>query len=110
MSHTLGPWTCDEGGLVNGMDSRERFAGSCSLDIFDAQEWPDELYDEAMANARLIAAAPALLEACKAALVFIEHEAVTVAEPGGIIRDSLAIGIRAAIALATTPLEMAERE
>jgi hypothetical protein len=58
--YTPRPWTNDDG-LVNGIESRKRGAGSPSLDIFDAADWPHELQDEAQANARLIAAAPDML-------------------------------------------------
>jgi hypothetical protein len=54
---TPGPWTCDENGVVWGVESRERYGHGPSIDIFDASEWPAELADEAMANAKLIAAA-----------------------------------------------------
>lgn len=53
---TLGPWVNDNG-LVSGRETRDRFAPSPSIDIFDAGEWPAELDDEAQANAALIAAA-----------------------------------------------------
>jgi hypothetical protein len=59
---TPGPWKADMG-LVTGMESRNRFKGTPSLDIFDANEWPVELSDEAVANAHLIASAPDLYEA-----------------------------------------------
>lgn len=77
MAHTPGPWIND-GGLVCGRETRARFVpGSrfpsdspfppgVSQDIFDANEWPDELHDEAMANAALIAAAPDMLAALEA--------------------------------------------
>jgi hypothetical protein len=60
---TPGPWTCDEDGVVWGVDSRGWYGKCPSIDIFAASEWPAELADEAMANARLIAAAPDLHEA-----------------------------------------------
>ncbi len=61
---TPGPWSISEDAwLVNGIDSRERFKGSPSLDIYDAEEWPLELMDEAKANAHLISAAPELYDA-----------------------------------------------
>jgi hypothetical protein len=60
--HTPGPWLNREG-LVTGVESRERFKGGCSIDIFDASEWPAELHEEAQANARLIAALPEFLTA-----------------------------------------------
>lgn len=59
MAHTPGPWINDQG-LVNGSETRARFAPGTSIDIFDASEWPTEMADEAMANAALIAAAPDL--------------------------------------------------
>ena len=64
MPHTPEPWI-DDDGLVTGRDSRERFKGTCSCDLFNAHEWPDELFDEAMSNARLIAAAPGMLTVLK---------------------------------------------
>lgn len=62
--HTEGPWTCDERGLVSGLD-RDR-PESPSFDIFDAEEWPGS-EQEALANAKLIAAAPEMLEALEKA-------------------------------------------
>jgi len=62
---TPAPWK-DNDGLVNGQESRERFAPGVSVDIFDASEWPVELHNEALANARLIAAAPELVAALEA--------------------------------------------
>lgn len=56
MPHTPGPWTNDEG-LVCGKESRVGM-GEVSIDIFNAHEWPASLFDEAMTNAMLIAAAP----------------------------------------------------
>jgi hypothetical protein len=67
MPHTPEPWINDDG-LVAGRESRERFQPGASHDIFDAHEWPDELLDEALANADLIAAAPDLLAAVEAVL------------------------------------------
>lgn len=62
MAHTLGPWVNDNG-LVNGRESRTRFAPAVSVDLFNASEYPAELHDEMMANAALIAAAPDMLAA-----------------------------------------------
>lgn len=77
MAHrTPGPWIND-GGLVNGRESRARFAPGVSIDIFDAAEWPAELEDEAFANAALIASAPAmrdLIEGLKSLLRVTEHD------------------------------------
>ena len=65
---TPGPWTCTKEGLVNGFDSRKQYANSPSIDIFDAQEWPAEQFDEALCNAHLIAAAPEMYEALASVL------------------------------------------
>jgi len=54
--HTPGPWINDDG-VVYGKESRIGF-GNTSIDIFDANLWPKALTAEALANARLIAAAP----------------------------------------------------
>jgi hypothetical protein len=64
MAHTPGPWINDNG-LVNGRESRERFAPAVSVDLFDASEYPAELREEMLANAALIAAAPEMLKALK---------------------------------------------
>ena len=64
MAHTPGPWINDQG-LVNGSETRARFAPGVSVDLFDADEYPAELHDEMMANAALIASAPDLLAALK---------------------------------------------
>jgi hypothetical protein len=61
MTHTPGPWIND-GGLVNGLETRDRFAPGVSLDIFNANDWPAELSEEAHSNAALIAAAPAMYD------------------------------------------------
>jgi hypothetical protein len=70
-NHTPEPWTMSATGLVAGRDSRERFSGIPSIDIFDASEWPAELHEEAMSNARLITAAPELLAHLKMLLGWI---------------------------------------
>jgi hypothetical protein len=58
---TPGPWINDNG-LVTGRCTE--FAGAPSFDIFDAANWPGH-EDEGQANARLIAAAPEMLEMLK---------------------------------------------
>jgi hypothetical protein len=92
-SYTPGPWV-NESGCVNGVDSRERFLDRPSDDIFDASEWPAELYGEACANAALIAAAPDLLDA-------LRRCAAILASNG--IGSSSVFAARAAIRKATTP-------
>ncbi len=81
MPHTPGPWSIDlETPMTLGGDSRSVDALTpdgamvtreiASL-LFDTDEWPDgEGWLEDCANARLIAAAPDLLAACKAARSF----------------------------------------
>lgn len=66
--YTAAPWVNDDG-LVNGRESRARFAPGVSIDIFDASEWPADMHDEALANAALISAAPDLLIALRNLLV-----------------------------------------
>lgn len=64
--HTPGPWTCDV--VVDGRSSitaaesiiQPTYAINCS-----GHAWPQVARAEAFANARLIAAAPELLEAAK---------------------------------------------
>lgn len=58
-THTPGPWIND-GGIVYGKNTE--LVGAPSFDIYDAQSWPGHA-EEAQANAKLIAAAPELLEA-----------------------------------------------
>lgn len=83
--HTPGPWTIDlTGPFTLGGDSREVVAldaegmvtrGICSL-MFDTDSFPKgRAFLEDKANAQLIAAAPDLLEACKAALLDLENRA-----------------------------------
>ena len=55
--HTTGPWINDNG-LVYGTSGD----GTPSFDIYYSADWPGDA-DEGMANAKLIAAAPDLLEA-----------------------------------------------
>lgn len=56
---TPGPWVNDSG-VVNGRETRARFAPGVSIDIFNANDWGGELAAEGLANAALIAAAPDL--------------------------------------------------
>lgn len=68
-NYTPGPWHND-GGLVCGKDIKH---GGPSFDIFDASEWngPES---EGQANARLIAAAPEMLEALNVALFAMTNQ------------------------------------
>lgn len=70
MAHTPGPWTAgrpDMGTVVDGIVSKWIYAGEQYVAIASGRIDGD--WDEVIANARLIAAAPALLEALKEALV-----------------------------------------
>lgn len=65
--HTPGPWTYDKGDDY----VRENATGYCLARVFEDSEHPDPKYTEQLpqeANARLIAAAPELLEALKRAV------------------------------------------
>lgn len=70
--HSAGPWQIRYGGLT---DSDEGYGIMSKLDVHDgiiAEAWPcrttPELRRTLRANARLIAAAPDLLQACRAVL------------------------------------------
>ena len=64
VKHTLGPWTVDDRDLCSLVFSPS-YAGRVAMcDQFTGRLGPDET--ERKANARLIAAAPCLLEALKA--------------------------------------------
>lgn len=65
--HTPGPWK-DKGSLIGWFDI-ENFEGK---EIAWISNVPVRNLEEAEANARLIIAAPELLEACKKALVELE--------------------------------------
>ena len=64
MPHTLGPWHADENG-----DGTHCITAGRGADIADTRSSDDE-----EANARLIAAAPDLLEACQAVLAGFRYE------------------------------------
>ena len=93
---TPGPWFNNDG-LVSGRDSRERFEGSVSIDIFDAAEWPAELHEEALANAALIAAAPAMAEALER---LVRWDDAGVSFQGENLFDDIIPAARAALRLA----------
>lgn len=92
--HTPGPWHA----VANGGDddderlriivARDRYGDSSAIgEVYD----PDPCNGDIEANARLIAAAPELLEACKQAAVFFEDD------------EGIAQVLLAAIAKATQP-------
>lgn len=96
MTHTPGPWKAipetlipHEGKLYHAAGEGPRVAAKDRRIAFVSRGSGDGLDDEAEANARLIAAAPALLEALKA-LVWAA-DAVGDAETGAIKRAKAAI-------------------
>lgn len=103
MSHTPGPWEvcgCVGRGLLLRFEIRregEGITGGIHAEV-KALNATAVAYDTAEANARLIAAAPDLLEALKAAKSFIH----SVRPGGGVLRgeSDLLLAIDAAIAKA----------
>lgn len=93
-AHTAGKWMISSATLVCGSDAK--IIANCSFGIAEGISPP---FEEAMANARLIAAAPDLLAACEAALSYLgEYD-----EPRH-PRAALSIKCRAAISKATGTL------
>jgi hypothetical protein len=72
-THTPGPWRADCGGSGNQRGGFSVTAANDGVVICGRMGWP-HCADESEANARLIAAAPDLLAACKA-LVEGEYDA-----------------------------------
>ena len=71
--HTPGPWTYDgENGLFSVMSNNEDEYG----DIARINEYHERTNMTAQANAKLIAAAPELLEACVIALIHLETDEI----------------------------------
>ena len=72
MKHTKGKWECSE--VMNFSDELVAFINSGELPIAQTRgSTPDgRTVEEITANAKLIAAAPELLRACKGALVLHE--------------------------------------
>lgn len=104
--HTPGPWEVTEVNSGSNLVYRKIRAAKCknssgsdSVGFAGAYEMPDQ--KEAEANARLIAAAPELLAACKAALPYLQdHVAMTLDEGPG---DRIAFDVmEAAITKAET--------
>lgn len=81
--HTAGPWTAD-GHTVYSADNRE-LVPDCSGD-HDSMT-----YEEACANARLIAAAPALLVALRQCL---DRDDIADCELGDVIRAAIAKAVQ----------------
>jgi len=80
MSHTPGPWKADDKGKAVFIPLRAHHCEQLGIQV-GFVSWEDD--KESLANARLIAAAPELLEALKLALPLIwfgkEHDAIVAA-------------------------------
>lgn len=82
--HTPGPWVAgrpDMSTIVDGVPSKWIYAGDAYVAVASGLASPD--WDVVMANARLIAAAPELLEALESCLGLIESD-IYIPEPGHI--------------------------
>lgn len=75
--HTQGPWIVVEGGPLEGdtvITTQSRIAGDIVPIVDMDTEWEGEIGIEQQANAKLIAAAPQLLEALAETLIYLpEH-------------------------------------
>jgi hypothetical protein len=70
-THTPGPWTVKENDKCIYIRSEKQFITVCEMRKCDIGETPKAM-EEARADGRLLAAAPDLLEACKAVLGAME--------------------------------------
>ena len=99
--HTKGPWKATQWEYTSGPPRKELVIenGQVRLATLDADFVGNNPYvvplEEAEANARLIAAAPKLLDACKQAHAFLCSDVPT---PSG--RISAGLALEAALALA----------
>ncbi len=75
--HTPGPWTIDLGNVIKASNSRESIA---MIRWFMADSFDET---EGQANARLIAAAPELLQGAEQVVELIEYLISTGYMPGG---------------------------
>jgi hypothetical protein len=101
MSHTKGPWRVVEENKEFVVEAEN---GCVAVVGATLRASTVEVHERSKANARLIAASPALLEACKLALADRERMVGgTHADPyrsDAINRDALVISLRSAISLA----------
>ena len=68
MTHTPGPWKVIGGTVIITLDDD----GAMKQSIANTPERDGELFWETRHNAHLIAAAPELLEACEAAIAYLD--------------------------------------
>ena len=78
--HTPGLW---KAGGIHIQTERECVVASCYEDDCRSKDWRPEDYEECLANARLIAAAPDLLQACEL-VVGAERQAVAALNDAGL--------------------------
>ena len=89
--YTPGPWETgrpDMATLVEGVDSKWIYAGDIYIAV--ASGCASENWDEVMANARLIAAAPELLAACELVLEVLDQDSVRDSECFWLIKRAIA--------------------
>jgi len=94
MAHTPGPWVTSDTKFANGIRTEVEPAYECGpicSCIRTVNPRKVRTWDEVDANAKLIAAAPELLDACKAALAKEQEGAfrVTADELGDILRAAI---------------------
>lgn len=87
MSHTPGPWRIEMGTLS---DEKDCVYGIYSADDQRIVETDSGVYPPSLADARLIASAPDLLDACKMALGAVPPECA-------VTRDTLERAIKKAV-------------
>lgn len=73
--HTPGPWDCRDGGVIVGGPFKEWARGSAQSQVALVTLY-DVYSDERDANARLIAAAPEMLEALKRVVAVADRRTV----------------------------------
>jgi len=88
MSYTKGKWTCAH---VNHGNSESYVIREEKTNAFIAETgvWTKQEHDELLANARLIAAAPELLEACKKSLDTVVWALSELTKQGCVVNGSL---------------------
>ena len=74
MNHTPGPWSVDYGGTIGHIKSLAKNDNGWTPTICRYDLCADTVKDQAAANARLIAAAPELLEALCSLVPLAENE------------------------------------
>lgn len=106
MSHTPGPWSASNWRVCASVDDPEKFRYIC-----DTANNAKTRNNENAANARLIAASPDLLAACKALLAVVDGSAeFVIAFDEGAPRDGVIANLNYAIDLSRVAVAKAEGE